>query len=54
MRYFNDNAYVQVRQHKPLIAAQTDAEANFDDAGNKVFNHLFRNIYSLSIRITVL
>jgi SOUL heme-binding protein len=39
-----DNGHIQVRQYKPLVVAQTEVDANYDEASNKAFNRLFKYI----------
>jgi len=39
-----DNAHFQVRQYKPLIVAQIEVDANYDEASNQAFNRLFKYI----------
>ena len=39
-----DNGHIQVRQYKPMVVAQTEVDANYDEASNKAFNRLFNYI----------
>lgn len=39
-----DHAHIQVRQYKPLLVAQTEVDANYQEASNTAFNRLFKYI----------
>jgi effector-binding domain-containing protein len=39
-----ENGRIQVRQYKPMVVAQTEVDANYDEASNKAFNRLFNYI----------
>jgi hypothetical protein len=39
-----DSGCIQVRQYKPMIVAQTEVDANYDEASNKAFSRLFNYI----------
>jgi SOUL heme-binding protein len=36
-----DNAHIQIRQYKPLLTAQTEVDASYDEASRKAFQRLF-------------
>jgi SOUL heme-binding protein len=36
-----DNAHIQIRQYKPLLTAQTEVDASYDEASKKAFQRLF-------------
>jgi hypothetical protein len=39
-----DHGSIQIRQYKPLLVAQTEVAANYDDASGKAFRRLFNYI----------
>jgi hypothetical protein len=39
-----DNNYIQVRQYKPMVVAQTEVDANYNEASKQAFIRLFKYI----------